>query len=432
MTSASSATFPEAATTTLEVNGRPYHLLQQPAVVICFDGCDPEYVADALVRGVAPRLAAMVGTGFYANAHSAMPSFTNPNNVSIVCGVPPKVHGIAGNYWYDRDTKTEVMMTDAGPLSAPTILAALSQAGAKVAAVTAKDKLRKALAVGLAGAGCDGIAFSAEKARDCTLEEHGISGDEAQGEAPVPDQYSPELSLFVLDAGIRLLKTGRAELLYLSLSDFVQHAHAPGAPESDAFMQAVDARIGALLDAGAIVGIVADHGMTDLSLADGTPNILYLGDLLDERFGAGNLKVICPITDPFVRHHGALGGFVRIHVLGDLDHDEVREFLSGIPGIQHSLLREEVCRRFDLPMEREGDVTVIANKGVALGTSKGAHALGELAGARLRSHGSLAERDVPFIVSHQLNSAYRLKARDRQLYNYDIFDFVLNGTRGEA
>lgn len=414
------------------MNGRLYQLPQRPTVVVCFDGCDPEYVADALVRGVAPRFAAMIGAGFYANAHSAMPSFTNPNNVSIVCGAPPKVHGIAGNYWYDRDTGTEVMMTDVGPLSAPTILARLSQAGVKVAAVTAKDKLRKALAVGLAGSDCKGIAFSAEKARDCTLAEHGISGDEAQGEATVPDQYSPELSLFVLDAGIRLLKAGRAELLYLSLSDFVQHAHAPGAPQSDTFMQAVDARIGALLDAGAIVGIVADHGMTDLSLSDGTPNILYLGDLLDERFGAGKLKVICPITDPFVRHHGALGGFVRIHVLGDVDREEVREFLSGVPGIQHALLREEVCRRFDLPMEREGDVTVIANKGVALGTRKGAHALGELAGTRLRSHGSLAERDVPFIVSQQLNSAYRLKARDSQLYNYDIFDFVLNGTQEKA
>ncbi|QRM33022.1 phosphonoacetate hydrolase [Microvirga sp. VF16] len=414
------------------VNGRHYQWPRQPTVVVCFDGCDPEYVADGLIRGVSPRLTAMVRTGFYANAHSAMPSFTNPNNVSIICGAPPKVHGISGNYWYDRDTKTEVMMTDAGPLSAPTILARLSQAGVKVAAVTAKDKLRKALAVGLAGDGCEGIAFSAEKAKYCTLAEHGILGDEAQGGAPVPDQYSPELSLFVLDAGIRLLKAGRAELLYLSLSDFVQHAHAPGAPESDAFMQAVDARIGALLDAGALVGIVADHGMTDLSLADGTPSILYLGDLLDERFGEGQLKVICPITDPFVRHHGALGGFVRIHALGDVDHDEVREFLSGIPGIQHALLREEACRRFDLPMEREGDVTVIANKGVALGTKKGAHALGELAGTRLRSHGSLAERDVPFIVSHPLKADYRQTARHHQLYNYDIFDFVLNGTRGEA
>jgi phosphonoacetate hydrolase len=414
----------------IEVNGRSYARPKRPSVVICYDGCDPAYVADAFLRGISPRLAEMVTGGFAANAHSAMPSFTNPNNVSIVCGAPPKVHGISGNYWYDRATRTEVMMTDAGPLSAPTVLAKLAQAGVKVAAVTAKDKLRKALAVGLAGPGLNGIAFSAEKASQCTIAEHGIDAGEAQGDAPVPDQYSPELSLFVLDAGVRLLKAGRAELLYLSLSDFVQHAHAPGAPESDAFMKAVDERIGALLDLGAVVGVVADHGMTDLSLADGTPNILYLGDHLDAQFGAGMLKVICPITDPFVRHHGALGGFVRVHAIGDVDHAEVRDFISRLPGIQHALMREEACATFDLPMEREGDVTVISNKGVALGTKNGEHQLEQLAGARLRSHGSLAERDVPFILSSPLNDEYRKKARAAQVYNYDIFDYVLNGTAG--
>lgn len=416
----------------ISVNNRTYARPDAPVAVICYDGLDPSYLADAAIRSLSPRLVGMARAGFGSSAQSAMPSFTNPNNVSIVCGAPPAVHGISGNYWYDRKTGAEVMMTDAGPLAAPTLLAEMSRAGVKVAAVTAKDKLRKALAVGLAGEGGSGIAFSAEKAASCTLAEHGITGEEAQGGAPVPDQYSPELSLFVLDAGLRLLKSGRAELLYLSLSDFVQHAYAPGAPESDAFMRAVDERIGALLDAGAVVGVVADHGMTDLSLAGGEPNIIYLGDLLDAHFGQGALKVICPITDPFVRHHGALGGFVRIHVIGEVDHGELRDFVAGIPGIHLSLLREEACRRFALPMEREGDVTVLANKGVALGTREGAHALGELAGTRLRSHGSLAEREVPFVVSHPLNAAYRAKAREGQLHNYDIFDFVLNGTLGEA
>ena len=411
------------------INDRKYHLPTKPVVVICYDGMDPSYLADAAIRGLSPNLSAMAQQGLYASAHSAMPSFTNPNNVSIVCGAPPRVHGISGNYWYDRATGEEVMMTDAGPLDAPTILAGLSKAGVKVAAVTAKDKLRKALAVGLAGDGGRGIAFSAEKASACTLAEHGIAGAEAQAGEPLPDQYSPELSLFVLDAGLRLLNSGRADVLYLSLSDFVQHAHAPGAPDSDAFIRAVDGRVGALLEAGAMVGIVADHGMTDLSLADGSPNILYLGDRLDARYGAGRTRVICPITDPFVRHHGALGGFVRIHVLDDLDHAEVRDFLSRFPGVELALLREDMCRRFDQPMEREGDVAVIAGKGVALGTHDGAHALAELAGTRLRSHGSLAERDVPFLVSHPLNAAYRRKAATEQLHNYDIFDFVLNGTR---
>jgi phosphonoacetate hydrolase len=414
-------------TMSIEVNGRAYRTPDRPVVVICYDGCDPSYLADALARGLTPALAGMVRDGFYGSALSAMPSFTNPNNVSIVCGAPPAVHGISGNYWYDRETGREVMMTDAGPLRAPTVLARLAQAGVGVGAVTAKDKLRKALAVDLTGPGAGGIAFSAEKADTCTVDEHGISAADALGGNAVPDQYSPELSLFVLDAGIRLLTQGRAELLYLSLSDFVQHAHAPGAPESDSFVRAVDARCARLLEAGAVLGIVADHGMTDLSLADGRPNILYLGDLLDARFGPKRLKVICPITDPFVRHHGSLGGFVRVHTLDDLDPVAVRDYLSGIPGVQKALLRDDACRLLDLPHEREGDVTVIGAKGVALGMRRGEHQLDQLAGARLRSHGSLAERDVPFVLSAPLTPAYRRRAADGPIYNYDIFDFALNG-----
>lgn len=414
--------------THVEVNGRSYRAPRRPVVVICYDGCDPAYLADAAIRGLTPALSGMLAKGFYASALSAMPSFTNPNNVSIVCGAPPRVHGVSGNYWFDRDTGLEVMMTDAGPLRAETILARLAATGVKVAAVTAKDKLRKVLAAGLAGPGLPGIAFSAEKADTCTVEDHGLTAAEALGSSAVPDQYSPELSLFVLDAGLRLLEQRGTTLLYLSLSDFVQHAHAPGAPASDDFIRAVDARVGRFIAAGAIVGIVADHGMTDLSLADGSPNILYLGDLIDQRFGAGRFKVICPITDPFVRHHGALGGFVRVHVLDDSDPLPLRDFIAGLPGIHLALTRDEACARFDLPPEREGDVTVVAEKGVALGTRRGEHRLDELAGARLRSHGSLAERPVPFALSHGLDPAYRARARSGTLYNYDIFDFALNGT----
>lgn len=415
----------------ITVNGKTYKKPGKPVVVVCYDGCDPAYLADACIRGISPAIAAMASTGFYASSLSAMPSFTNPNNVSIVCGAPPAVHGISGNYWYDRETGREVMMVDEGPLSAPTILAEMAKAGVKVAAITAKDKLRKALAAGLISSGSDGIAFSAEKADQCTIEEHGITAAEAMGDDGIPEQYSANLSLFVLDAGLRLLAAGKADLLYLSLSDFVQHAYAPGASESDAFIRAVDARVARMIEHGATVGIVADHGMTDLSLADGTPNILYLGDVLDRHYGEGRIKVICPITDPFVRHHGALGGFVRIHILDDLDHGEVRRFLGSLPGVHSALLREDACRQLDLPFEREGDVTVIASKGVALGTRLGEHRLDQLNGARLRSHGSFAERDVPFILSRPLRPDFLESYPGKPLYNYDIFHYALSGVRAE-
>ncbi|MDR3495131.1 MAG: phosphonoacetate hydrolase [Ancalomicrobiaceae bacterium] len=411
---------------TIEINERRYRLPQRPVVVICFDGFDPSYVADAVPRGLMPNLARMMVDGFAATAMSAMPSFTNPNNVSIVCGAPPRVHGIAGNYWYDRASGQEIMMTDAGPIAAPTILAGLAQAGVAVAAVTAKDKLRRVLGLGLAGGGRSGIAFSAECAGAATIGEHGISAEQALGGRALPDPYSADLSLFVLDAGIDLLQAGRARVAYLSLSDYVQHAHAPGAPEADAFFAAVDARLGRLIALGAVVGVTADQGMTDLTRSDGSPNIVYLGDLLDARFGAGRCRVICPITDPFVRHHGALGGFVRIHLPDDIDVETVRDVVAAVPGVWMALTRRDVCARFDLPFEREGDIAVIAAKGVALGMRQGDHRLEDLAGARLRSHGSVAERPVPFILSHTPDAAQRHRVRTETLNNWDVFDFVLN------
>jgi phosphonoacetate hydrolase len=410
----------------LEVNGRTYRWPSRPSVVICFDGCDPDYVAAAREAGVAPALDRMMGQGFAAQALAAMPTFTNPNNVSIVCGAPPSVHGVSGNYYLDRETGREIMMVDAAPMRADTILARFSQAGAEVIAVTAKDKLRKALARDLAG-----IAFSAEKAALCTLAEHGIADVPQLVGRDTPDPYSPDLSLFVLDAGIRLIAERRPDIIYLSLSDYVQHKHAPGTPEANAFMQAVDARLAALLDLGAVVGIVADHGMTDMATPEGQANVIYLGDHLDAEFGAGTTRVICPITDPFVRHHGALGGFVRVHLRRETaDRDEVLGFLRDLPGIDLALTREEACRRFDLPEDREGDIAVVGRAGVALGARAIDHDLSQLAGERLRSHGSLAEQPVPFIVSHRLSAAYAQRATAAPLRNFDIFDFVLNGVEG--
>src|SRR5579863_4096446 len=257
---------------TVRVNGRVLAWPERPAVVVCFDGCDPAYLAAARAAEAIPAIDRMAREGFAATALAAMPTFTNPNNVSIVCGAPPAVHGVSGNYYLDRETGRDVMMLDASPLRAPTILAAFSQAGAGVVAVTAKDKLRKAL-----GKDLRGIAFSAEHAGSATAVEHGIAGILDLVGRPEPDPYSADLSLFVLDAGIALLRRRRPDLMYLSLSDFVQHKYAPGTPEANAFMRDVDRRLGTLVEMGATVGVVADHGMTDMARPDGRPNVLYLG-----------------------------------------------------------------------------------------------------------------------------------------------------------
>jgi phosphonoacetate hydrolase len=405
----------------LLVNGRTYEWPRQPTVIVCFDGCDPAYLTAASAAGATPEIDRMRREGFATTALAAMPTFTNPNNVSIVCGVPPAVHGVSGNFYIDRETGREIMMVDATPMRAPTVLAAFSHAGASVAAITAKDKLRKAL-----GHDLKGIAFSAEKADTCTEAENGIADVTDLVGRNAPDQYSADLSLFVLDAGIRLLESQRPDLMYLSLSDYVQHKHAPEAPEAVAFMAAVDTRLERLVAAGAVVGIVADHGMNDMTLADGRPNVLYLGDRLDAAFGPKAIRVVCPITDPFVRHHGALGGFVRVYLMRpDLVRADVAAFIRIQPGVALALPREEACARFELPEDREGDIAVIAEKGVALGARAVDHDLSQLAGERLRSHGGLAERTVPFILSHPLRLD-RDMVEGGALRNYDIFAFALN------
>lgn len=411
----------------VSVNGRQYRTPRQPTAVICFDGCDPEYIDRGIADGILPTIASFQRNGFYTIADAVIPSFTNPNNASIVTGVPPAVHGISGNYYLDRATGEERMITDGALMRCGTILAAMASAGVKTAAVTAKDKLRLMLSRGL-----EGINFSSEHADRATEAGNGIGNVEALIGRPKPDQYSGDLSLYVLDAGLKLLERQAATLLYLSLSDFIQHAHAPGTPEANIFNRAVDDRVAALVRAGAIVGVVADHGMMDKSRPDGTPNVVYLQDELDAAFGAGAVRVICPITDPFVRHHGALGSFVRVYARKATDLDALMAASRALAGIEAVLPGADAARRFGLPLDLEGDFVVLGNANTAVGATRSEHNLAGLAGQRLRSHGGLGEQKVPFIVSRKLRTDYVLDAAARGgLRNFDIFDAVLNGVAAD-
>jgi phosphonoacetate hydrolase len=397
----------------IELNGRRYREPERPTVVICVDGFDPRYVERGIADGMLPTIAGFARDGWLGTADAVMPTFTNPNNVSIVTGAPPSVHGIAGNYYLERETAREIMMTDERLMRSETILALMAQAGVKTAAITAKDKLRKLL-----GRNLDGICFSSECA-------------EAEVEAMVgrarPGMYSADLSLFVLDAGIALLERGAARLVYLSLSDYVQHAHAPGAPETAAFHRAVDDRVRRLVDLGAVVGLVADHGMNDKARPDGEPSVIFLEDELSRRFGAGAVRVICPITDPFVRHHGALGSFVRVYARQRQDIPAMIAASAKLPGVALALDGCDAAARFELPLDREADFVVLGDDNTAIGATRDEHDLSGLAGRGLRSHGGLGEQRVPFILSRPLTPEYQDIAASRRLRNFDIFDFALNG-----
>lgn len=406
----------------IEANGRSYARPPRPVVVICLDGFDPEYLERGIADGVLPTIGALRAAGYVGTALATVPTTTNTNNTSLVTGVSPAIHGINGNYYLDADTGEEIMVTDARRLRCGTILGAMSKAGVRTAVVTAKDKLLKVLAYEM-----DGIAFSSEHPNVADLTALGFkSGEELVGRGR-PDQYSADLSLFALDAGVRLMETAKPELMYLSTSDYVQHKYQPGEAESNDFHAAVDRRIARLIELGATVALTADHGMADKSDADGQPNVVYLEDVLNQKFGAGVARVICPIADPFVRHHGALGGFVRVHLLKPCDIAAMMTFARSLPGVELVLDRATVCERYQLPPDREGDFAVFTDRGTVVGARREDHDLSALGDHRLRSHGGLGEQRVPFVLSRPLKRDYRERATTGVLRNYDIFDFAMNG-----
>ena len=408
------------------VNGVQYRWPERPVVVVIIDGGDPAYIQQFLHEGAIPNVARFMQEGFAVVADGTVPSFTCPNNMSIVTGTPASKHGISGNFYLDTATGEAVVMTGPELLRGDTVLKGFADAGAKVVAITAKDKLRRQLGKGL-DVSRGNVCFSSEKADKCTLAENGIEDVLALVGQPLPDMYSMELSLFVLDAGIKLLEAGRRDLMFLSLTDYVQHKYAPHEAEARRFYQELDRRFGRLAQLGAVVALTADHGMNDKSTPEGKPNVIWLQDILDARFGPGDTKVICPITDAFVAHHGALGGFVRVWCRGKATPPQVIEAIRGLPGLEQVLDKEAACRAFDLPADREGDVVVVAAADVCVGASEKDHDLTGLEGHRLRTHGGVSEARVPFIINRPLNGDYRLKGGAAVLKSWQLFDFALNG-----
>jgi phosphonoacetate hydrolase len=402
------------------VNGRSYRWPAAPLAVVCCDGSEPDYMEFAMRDGLMPNLARMIAGGANLRGLAAIPSFTNPNNLSIATGVPPAVHGICGNCLIDPATGAETMMNEPRWLRAPTIFAAFQRAGARVAVVTAKDKLRLLLGKGLSFDGT-AVCFSSERADRASLAENGIDNVCAMVGMAVPEVYSAALSEFVLAAGVRLLEKFRPDLMYLSTTDYVQHKHAPGSKGASAFYAMMDGYLGSLDRAGAIVVVVADHGMKAKHREDGRPDVLYLQDVLDRRFGAGATRVVLPITDPYVRHHGALGSFATVYVYGR-DVEVVMAEIKSQDGVDVVLARAEACRRFDLPEDRMGDIVAISGGPRAtkvIGTSRDRHDLSGLS-EPLRSHGGLTEQEVPVIVNR------RLAGLSGPIRNFDAFAIGCN------
>ncbi len=403
----------------IEVNGRSYGWPQSPTVVVCIDGSEPDYIEAAVADGVMPFMARMLANGANLRADCVVPSFTNPNNLSIVTGQPPVVHGISGNYFLNPDTGEEVMMNDPALLRAPTLFPAFQDAGAGIAIVTAKDKLRRLLGHGLRFGADGAICFSSEKADQATLVENGIEGVPELVGMEVPSVYSAELSEFVFAAGCKLMAARRPDLMYLSTTDYVQHKHAPGSAGANAFYAMMDGYLAQLDEMGAVLSLTADHGMNAKHNDTGAPDVIFLQDVLDGWLGEGAARVILPITDPYVVHHGALGSFATAYLPDAVDAQELAGRLSELEGIEYAAPKSDACARFELPEDRMGDLVVVSEINKVIGTRPDRHDLSGLE-VPLRSHGGVSEQTVPLLFNRPVDAA------GRSLRNFDAFDLALN------
>ena len=397
----------------LTINGRQYKLPEQPVVVICIDGNAPEYFEVAMKQGRIPFVKSLIDQGFYHDSYCVIPSFTNPNNMSIITGTPPEQHGICGNFYFNGTR--DVMMTTPELLRVPSILEQFHQQGAKVIAITAKDKLRAMLSHGLDCSEGKAICFSSELANHTTMSEHGIDNAEAVIGMATPDVYSPELSEFVFKAGVALLEQELPDLMYLTTTDFVQHTFAPEQEDALSFYEMMDRYFYQLNQLGARLVITADHGMNAKTDEQGQPKIVFIDEVLSGRFPSEGYRTILPITDPYIAHHSALGSFAAVYITEKSLQRDIQAVLSQQEGIAEVLTKAEAAGRFQLAPDRIGDLIILAQSDVVLGKSAEHHDLGKLHGP-LRSHGGISEQKIPLVTNFDIAIT-----DSRWLRNFDAF-----------
>ena len=228
--------------------------------------------------------------------------------------------------------------------------------------------------------------------------------------------YEWDCSAFAVELALVLALRLDSELVYVSLTDYVQHAHPPGSAVSDAYLVALDRGVGAYLEAGFDLALVADHGMNDKSGPDGSPNVRYLADELEGVVRGA--EVVLPITDPHVVHHAALGSCAWVNAPAP-ERERAHEALASLPGVEDVLARDEAARALALPPDRIGDLVVLGDRSTALGGHASEHDLSALVG-RLRSHGGRSEQAVPLLLSRHS------ERNGRGRTNADVHDLLLN------
>ena len=344
--------------------------MAKAAILICIDGCGPEYLRDA-------RFIRHLGNeGFSSTGNSMIPSVTNVNNVSILTGEYPEVHGITSNYYYDRATGREVYMESPDFIRARTLLEVGADVGLKTALLTSKDKLRSLLNRGAH------ISFSAEAP----------PGWVARRIGDPPHIYSVDVDIWLLKAAKEVMLRESPDLMYVATTDYAMHKYAPQHSEAKRHTRGIDEAIQELVEEVErhkdefLICITADHGMSDKRRA------VNLELVLREHGICSKLNPI--IADRYTLHHMNLGGAVYIYLEDLMDLPRAIEVLRDTEGVEMVLTKEQASRRFHLDEERIGDIMVLGRKDYVFGLINE-----EVQDISLRSHGSLHEMKVPLIVN---------------------------------
>ena len=338
------------------------------ALIILIDGGDPAYFE----ASPTPNLDSIESEGERYIVSGQMPSVTNVNNVSMICGAPPATHGITANYFLNADTGEEVYMESGGFVLAPTLMEMGSSAGFKTAVLASKQKLCEMIGKGA------GTVVTAEDPPDWLTRKAGAK----------EEIYSGAVNLWLLRAAREVLEEEKPDLLYVTTTDYLQHKYAPGHAEALAHHTALDAEVGRLVDSwlsihkDGTVFITADHGMRDKTRALDPGVILRNSGLAAE--------AVPIIKDRYVVHHGNQGGAAYVHLEKEDTLAEAVAILKAHTGIEDALTRQEAAARFELMPERVGDIMVLADGETVFGVMDVAECE-----VHLRSHGSLHESVVP-------------------------------------
>lgn len=358
-------------------------------MIIVIDGCAPAYLTAETAPGIY-ALAQQEGS-FAKTVQGAVPTVTNVNHACIMSGLFPEDTHVVGNYYYDRNTGEQGFIEEAGFMKAPTVFEAYHHAGAKTALLTVKGKILQVF-----GKGVD-LGISVQHPDPELLSRLQLS--------PPPQVQSADSTRWIFEAAYRCIRQEDPELVYCTTNDFVMHHYGPETQEAREQIRIIDGYVKKIheLDPVRQIYITADHGMNQKS------DLLNMQHLCDD----AGLHLVCvpPLKDRYIENHiYQEGGILYLHLRQPEEEQQLLALLESQPAVEQVLSAREAAERYHLPQEEIGDYVAFAAKGYAFGEVEG-HTLHT---DKVRTHGSLYEREVPLIA---IGSG---KAPERYAYSKDI------------